>query len=523
MVESMSMQLQTQVKPNSTPMPSFTPVQIGLQRKCASNECERRKKKLTLQRSSTNQAESSEVPPIVHEVLRSPGQPLDPATRAFMEPRFGYDFSKVRVHTDAKAAESALAMDALAYTVGRDIVFGQGQYQSNVSAGRKLIAHELVHTIQQRGFSSNHTVSSVSEKGDFSEVEAGGVAHAALVEKVPVISQARLILARQGDPDFKKQLEELRNVPGPSLRLSDEPEEEKFEEAISRPRGRLKIAAPSTWGWGSPETNNVYQECTVAPMMRERFLKFEATLPKQPPKPQRRKPTDGPEFPLGATWPDLAAAVAPEIAAEPVKEDGKTLFRLKPTHAEMPPIKSAYTQAETFQEGNHKFMAFEANGQRVCPNLGGVVPLFWQITEDGANKIWAGEMEHCSDIRAAFDVTLSLYASAINNEAAAERRYTTEKDVINGTKKRLPSIPLDPVNMLNAYGQEIEKTRLRDTLRWHEGVTSDSRKPQENNCKGYLGIFSEKSFPEVGDGPGKEKHSSQEVLQGTAGKIKGKP
>src|SRR5881396_2394000 len=66
---------------------------------------------------------SAAVPPVVHEVLRSPGQPLDPGTRAFMEPRFGHDFSLVRVHTDARAAESSEAINSLAFTVGKRIVF----------------------------------------------------------------------------------------------------------------------------------------------------------------------------------------------------------------------------------------------------------------------------------------------------------------------------------------------------------------------------------------------------------------
>jgi hypothetical protein len=89
------------------------------------------------------------VPPIVHEVLRSPGQPLDAATRAFFEPRFGYDFSQVRVHTDAKAAESARAVNALAYTVGRDVVFGAGRYAPGTTIGRRLLTHELAHVVQQ--------------------------------------------------------------------------------------------------------------------------------------------------------------------------------------------------------------------------------------------------------------------------------------------------------------------------------------------------------------------------------------
>src|SRR5262249_55583556 len=81
------------------------------------------------------------VPAIVEEVLRSPGQPLDAPTRAVMEPRFGYDFSRVRVHTDPAAAESAHAVKALAYTVGSSIVFGRGQYAPQSDPGRRLLAH----------------------------------------------------------------------------------------------------------------------------------------------------------------------------------------------------------------------------------------------------------------------------------------------------------------------------------------------------------------------------------------------
>lgn len=90
-------------------------------------------------------------PPAVDATLRSPGQPLDAATRAFMEPRFGHDFSHVRVHADAPAAESARSVGALAYTVGSDVVFGAGHYQPGGSTGRALLAHELAHVVQQQG------------------------------------------------------------------------------------------------------------------------------------------------------------------------------------------------------------------------------------------------------------------------------------------------------------------------------------------------------------------------------------
>lgn len=70
------------------------------------------------------------------------GQPLDATTRAFMEPRFGHDFSQVRVHTDAQAAESARTVHALAYTVGHSLVFDTGQYSPTTASGRRLLAHE---------------------------------------------------------------------------------------------------------------------------------------------------------------------------------------------------------------------------------------------------------------------------------------------------------------------------------------------------------------------------------------------
>ncbi len=93
-------------------------------------------------------------PPIVDDVLRSPGQALDASTRAFMEPRFGHDFSKVRVHHDAQAAESAQAVQARAFTVGQSMVFGAGNFAPATRQGRELLAHELAHTLQQRSGSS---------------------------------------------------------------------------------------------------------------------------------------------------------------------------------------------------------------------------------------------------------------------------------------------------------------------------------------------------------------------------------
>jgi hypothetical protein len=197
-----AMQLQTYQQKAATP----TPASKVLQRKCAcgnhtvvGGECAECRKK-QLQRKAVDRREATAVPPIVHEVLRSPGQPLDKAMRDFMEPKFGHDFSSiqisapvqtlpaslsittpkdvfeqsaettayriletpsrhfdmhhdfshVRIHTDTKAAESARTINALAYTVGNNIVFGAGQYSPSTFGGKHLLAHELTHVVQQR-------------------------------------------------------------------------------------------------------------------------------------------------------------------------------------------------------------------------------------------------------------------------------------------------------------------------------------------------------------------------------------
>ncbi len=130
----------------------------GLQRVCACGgdcpTCQTEQSGQEHEHVQTMRAGSSDlgqtsVPSIVHEALRSPGQSLDPTLRAFMESRFGRDFSGVRVHSDARAAESAQAVNASAYTVGQDIVFGAGQYRLGMVAGKRLLAHELTHVVQQ--------------------------------------------------------------------------------------------------------------------------------------------------------------------------------------------------------------------------------------------------------------------------------------------------------------------------------------------------------------------------------------
>jgi hypothetical protein len=97
-------------------------------------------------------------PRIVHEVLNSPGQPLDAETRAYFEPRFARTFVDVRIHTGSRAAESARSIAAAAYTVGAHLVFGAGRYEPRELRGRALLAHELAHFTQQRNDPATSTI-----------------------------------------------------------------------------------------------------------------------------------------------------------------------------------------------------------------------------------------------------------------------------------------------------------------------------------------------------------------------------
>jgi len=135
-------------------MPQPVPVKpshagTAMQRQCAACEEEGEAIARKAAIGGANQAGTA-APDIVHDVLASPGRPLDTNARAFFEPRFGQDFSQVRVHVDERSAASARAVGARAYTVDRHIVFGTGHYQPDNATGQFLLAHELAHVAQQK-------------------------------------------------------------------------------------------------------------------------------------------------------------------------------------------------------------------------------------------------------------------------------------------------------------------------------------------------------------------------------------
>lgn len=174
---------------------SLSTIAIGapVQRECACGgqceECKKEKKdpqEKKLQRKEQGSATPETAPPLVNDVLRGPGRPLDSATRGFMESRFGYDFSKVRIHTDARAAASADAIHADAYTAASHVVFGGGRYAPESAAGKQLLAHELAHVVQQAGSSAAPSYGFVGRNHP-AEGEAKSAGNAALAGKAAPI------------------------------------------------------------------------------------------------------------------------------------------------------------------------------------------------------------------------------------------------------------------------------------------------------------------------------------------------
>src|SRR5215212_4169292 len=133
---------------------TFSHKEEKIDRKCAvceMKEKEKKEEKLKISKKPSNTSileESDEISNEINNIRSDSSIPLDGSTREFMESRFGYDFSNVRVHADEKAARSAQSVNALAYTIGNDIVF-EGQYKPDTLEGKRLLAHELTHVLQQ--------------------------------------------------------------------------------------------------------------------------------------------------------------------------------------------------------------------------------------------------------------------------------------------------------------------------------------------------------------------------------------
>lgn len=210
---------------------------------------------------------------------------MSESVRNYFEPRFGYDFSGVRVHTDTKAAESAQGVNALAYTIGRDIVFGKGEYTPNALSGNRLLAHELTHVVQQermgqprliqrQGFGELRLAEAISDLIDriraTSAYKALDTSNVALAQEIITTIRTR---SRPDQYHFLSKLELLFDTPvrppaaistetqastrtaavAERVRLARQAEARrtKLEETTSAAPGRTWVAIPGRFGGGT--------------------------------------------------------------------------------------------------------------------------------------------------------------------------------------------------------------------------------------------------------------------------------
>ena len=185
--------------------PPSSAIPIG--RKCA--DCKDEEK---LQRKESNTSVDADTS-LVENTLQSSGSPLDKNTQSFMEQRFGYDFSNVQIHTNTLAAKSAGSINALAYTSGNNIVFNQNQFSPESDSGKKLLAHELTHVMQQSNNSTansvrrysdtdHHIVEEVALSSVFSEKEIKSIERGNMQRDYSQLPQTAISLLEGEDSDF---------------------------------------------------------------------------------------------------------------------------------------------------------------------------------------------------------------------------------------------------------------------------------------------------------------------------------
>ena len=445
------------VQMSTPPLTTITaPPQIS--RKCST--CEDEDKKALQTKSAGPERPIAGVPSIVHEVLRSPGQPLEPAMRTFMEARSGHDFGRVRVHMDSRANASASAVAARAYTVGHHVVFGEGQFAPGTAEGRRLIAHELMHVMQQRestvGLSPKLTI---APPGDAFEQEADRFADAVAGGTPNILdTQLPVVVAFSSHPSAAFTLQ----------RQSCNPADDKIKT------GALPTQLPAI-------------ECAPTP----------ATLQ------QVRAVPGVPPTILGVTE---SGFVTDQIQFEELKA---SKCKAQVLHAAEPKVNfSIYVKEGDFADGTEQTPTTPPS--RPC--AGKVVARTLRITAEGAKKLRQGEAEHCEDAKLAFALSWGKYNQASKD---LEGEYCAAGIKVSGSEsicdKEFAKRFTDRTGVDWAKRQQVakcllDKSDLRDSNHWHDVVPVDLFYAKD--CSAVTYIYGSGSAPEIG------KHPPAEIVKG---------
>lgn len=251
--------------PDSAPAPPVSAASLSIQRTCSACEEE------SIQRKAERPG-GAHVSPNVDAAIRGArggGQPMPPSVRGFFEPRFGANFAPVRVHSDARAAGLASAVNAHAFTVGSDIFFAAGSYQPHSADGRRLLAHELTHTLQQgRGLAAGIQRQDAESTEEITEDE--------------VKKQFELEDASESD-DLSEEETEAAEIEGEAIdeeelvREADSGEEEVEVDEVEVPDFDLDLSGGpkcvQLWK-EAPEEEEEEKEETFAEQVFEKLLTF---------------------------------------------------------------------------------------------------------------------------------------------------------------------------------------------------------------------------------------------------------
>ena len=226
--------------------PFFKPVVSAIQRKCA--HCEEEEKEL--QRKEKDNGKTATDTGLENYIsgLDQGGKPLSEEVRNFYEPRFGYDFSNVKLHTDNIAAKSAQSINALAYTSGNNIVFNSGQYSPTTESGKRLLGHELTHVIQQASVkSADPTKAALQSKHDDRLFFKPGISG----NSPPVIQR----IAFHESPSLENV--EIREEENKVMRKTGIPDVQRMERVNSSEPSRITRGNVHPWGGQPPVGDDI--------------------------------------------------------------------------------------------------------------------------------------------------------------------------------------------------------------------------------------------------------------------------
>jgi hypothetical protein len=350
-----------------------------------------------------------------------------------MESRFGYDFNQVRVHVDSQAADSARAVNALAYTVGHDIVFDAGQYAPHSRAGQRLLVHELAHIVQ------NNAPAGSLQKIEISDPDA------------PAEREAEIASER-----FARH-QQIQLVHRGTARLARQQNKEQTENPSGKPKAATDVTTSQTGPSAAAQTASGSASYTLPSCNR---IPVKSWIPD--PTAQRGGKLFGLTT-IAATASGVVGTV-PEFRVEPAP--GGKGVKVKPTSTAMQPIEMRFLAPGQYPDtASHQWQCDADVDQGCMPGEFVKPQIVWDVTQDGSNRLAEGEEEHCMDWQAAFYLTFGRIAELINVLANSGRAFPNEAAARAELQKTVKLQESDWKKYFACLGEGMQSAR--DRQKWH--------------------------------------------------------